>query len=79
MNHLVSYLGSGGFGTIIGWYVYYINRYRKGDVQFSDLTTLVGVIGGGAITPYSGMPSTSFSGRMVSACFSDSLAILLLF
>ena len=50
MNHLVSYLGSGGFGTIIGWYVYYINRYRKGDVQFSDLTTLVGVIGGGAIT-----------------------------
>ncbi len=37
------------FGVLIGWYVYYVNRHRKGDVQFSDLVTLVGVIGGGAI------------------------------
>ena len=42
--------GAGGFGLLIGWYVYYINRYRKGDVQFSDLVTLVGVIGGGTVT-----------------------------
>lgn len=41
--------GAGGFGVIIGWYVYYINRYRKGDVQLSDLVTLIGVLGGGAI------------------------------
>ena len=41
MNHSLPYLGAAGFGAIIGWYVYYINRYRKGDVQFSDLTTLV--------------------------------------
>lgn len=34
---------------IVGWYVYYINRYRKGDVQFSDLTTLVGILGGAGI------------------------------
>lgn len=38
-----------GFGAIIGWFVYYINRYRKGDVQWSDLTTLIGILGGGAI------------------------------
>jgi hypothetical protein len=38
-----------GFGTLIGWFVYYINRYRKGDVQWSDLTTLIGILGGGAI------------------------------
>jgi hypothetical protein len=50
MRDLLPYLGAGGFGTIIGWYIYYINRYRKGDVQFSDITTLVGVIGGGAVT-----------------------------
>lgn len=45
----IQLLGAGGFGALIGWYVYYINRYRKGDVQFSDLVTLVGVLGGGAI------------------------------
>jgi hypothetical protein len=41
--------GAAGFGIIIGWYIYYINRYRKGDVQFSDLTTVVGTIGGAAV------------------------------
>jgi hypothetical protein len=41
--------GAGAFGMLIGWYVYYINRHRKSDVQLSDLVTLVGVIGGGAI------------------------------
>lgn len=41
--------GAFAFGLIIGWYVYYVNRYRKGDVNFSDLTTLVGIIGGGTV------------------------------
>ena len=41
--------GAGCFGSIIGWYVYYINRYRKGDVQLSDVVTLIGIIGGAAI------------------------------
>lgn len=45
----IQLLGAGGFGCLIGWYVYYINRYRKGDVQLSDLVTLIGVIGGGSI------------------------------
>src|SRR5215207_6424638 len=45
----IQILGAAGFGALIGWFVYYINRYRKGDVQFSDLTTLVGIIGGGSI------------------------------
>jgi len=49
-QNLLQNIGAAGFGALIGWLVYYINRYRKGDVQFSDLTTLVGVIGGGAIT-----------------------------
>ena len=46
---LIQLLGAGGFGAIIGWYVYFINRYRKDDVQFSDLTTVISIIGGGAI------------------------------
>lgn len=41
--------GAAGFGALIGWYVYYINRYRKGDVQLSDLVTLIGILGGGGI------------------------------
>jgi hypothetical protein len=47
-SHLQLY-GAAGFGAIIGWYVYYINRYRRGDVQLSDLVTLIGVLGGGAV------------------------------
>ena len=42
-------LGAGGFGVLIGWYVYYINRYRKAEVQLGDLVTVIGVLGGGAI------------------------------
>jgi hypothetical protein len=42
-------LGAGGFGVLIGWYVFYINRYRKGDVQLSDIVTLLGAIGGAAV------------------------------
>lgn len=41
--------GAVGFGAIIGWLVYYINRYRTGDVQFSDLATIIGILGGGAV------------------------------
>src|SRR5215204_3580387 len=45
----IQILGAAGFGAIIGWFVYYINRYRKGDVQFSDLTTVIANIGGGVV------------------------------
>lgn len=45
----IQLLGAAGFGAIIGWYVYYINRHRKSDVQFSDLTTVIGIIGGGGV------------------------------
>lgn len=45
----IQMLGAGGFGFLIGWYVYYINRYRKGDVQLGDLVTLIGAVGGAAI------------------------------
>jgi len=42
-------IGAACFGMLIGWFVYYINRYRTGDVQLSDLVTLIGVIGGTAV------------------------------
>ena len=46
---LIQLLGAGGFGALIGWYVYYVNRYRKGDVALGDLVTLIGVLGGGTV------------------------------
>ena len=45
----IGLLGAAAFGALIGWYVYYINRYRKSDVQFSDLTTIIGILGGAAV------------------------------
>jgi hypothetical protein len=42
-------LGAGCFGAVLGWYLYYVNRYRKDEVRLADLVTLVGVIGGGAV------------------------------
>jgi hypothetical protein len=41
--------GAAGFGAVIGWYLYFVNRYRKGDVQIGDITTVIGAIGGGAV------------------------------
>ena len=46
---LLQLLGAFGFGVILGWHVYYINRYRRGEVQLTDLVALVGVLGGGAV------------------------------
>jgi hypothetical protein len=45
----IELLGAAAFGALIGWYVYYINRYRKSDVQFSDLTTIIGILGGAVV------------------------------
>jgi hypothetical protein len=41
--------GAFAFGLILGWFLYFINRYRTGDIQFSDITTVLGAIGGAAV------------------------------
>jgi len=46
----IQLIGAGAFGAVVGWYVYYINRWRKDDVQLSDIVTLLGAVGGAAIT-----------------------------
>lgn len=55
-------LGAFAFGVVLGWHVYFTNRYRKGDIQLGDLTTLLGVIGGGAITALFGEAKTALFG-----------------
>ena len=42
-------LGAGCFGAVIGWYLFFLNRYRAGEVGLGDLVTVVGAIGGAAI------------------------------
>ncbi|MEJ2345265.1 MAG: hypothetical protein P8076_11285 [Gammaproteobacteria bacterium] len=37
------------FGAVLGWYVYFVNRYRTDAVKLSDLTTVLGVIGGAGV------------------------------
>src|SRR5438067_134234 len=42
-------IGAGGFGAIVGWYLYFVNRYRTGAVQLSDLTSVIAAVGGAAV------------------------------
>jgi len=62
--------GAFAFGVVIGWFVYFTNRYRKGEVQFADLTSLLGVIGGAAVTALFGPGSGVLFG-----CYGIGLAI----
>lgn len=45
----VQLIGAGGFGALIGWYIYYVIRHRTDQVAIGDIGALVGVIGGGAM------------------------------
>lgn len=46
---VLSMVGAGSFGVIIGWFVYYINRHRTDAVRFHDIAGLIGAVGGGAV------------------------------
>ena len=46
---IVQLLGAFAFGLIIGWRVYFTDRYRSGAVDFGDIATVIGIVGGGAI------------------------------
>ena len=46
---VIQLMGAAGFGAIIGWYTYYVNRYRASEVQLGDVVTLVGVLGSGTV------------------------------
>ncbi|SOC51205.1 hypothetical protein [Ornithinimicrobium cerasi] len=45
---IVQMLGALGFGLVLGWFLYYLNRYRR-EVALGDLTTVIGAIGGAAV------------------------------
>ncbi len=42
-------LGAGSFGFVMGWQLYFVNRYRKDGVSIADLGGVVAAIGGTAV------------------------------
>jgi hypothetical protein len=46
----ISLVGAGCFGLVIGWITYRTLRRREGAAQLSDIATVIGAVGGGAIT-----------------------------
>jgi hypothetical protein len=48
VNTLVQW-GALAFGLVIGWFTYFVNRYRTGAISITDVASIVGALGGGAI------------------------------
>ncbi|MFI4975512.1 MAG: protease pro-enzyme activation domain-containing protein [Caulobacterales bacterium] len=46
---MLPFAGALVVGVLIGWFTYYINRYRTSGLQLGDITTLLGVVGTGAL------------------------------
>ena len=46
---IIQLIGAGAFGVIIGWRLYFTDRYRTAAVDFGDLSTVISIIGGGAV------------------------------
>lgn len=42
-------IGAFCFGAVLGWNLFFVNRYRKGEISFGDLVTLVGAVAGAAV------------------------------
>lgn len=61
MNSVAEY-GAFGFGLVLGWFLYMVNRYRKGDMALGDLTTVLGAVGGAAVTSLFGDTGGSLFG-----------------
>ena len=41
--------GAFAFGLVIGWFTYFVNRHRAGEVTLGDVATIVGAVGGAAV------------------------------
>lgn len=52
--------GGLGFGLVIGWFLYFVNRYRRSEASFTDITTVLGAVGGAAVTSLFGAGTTLF-------------------
>ncbi|MEU7908534.1 hypothetical protein [Actinoplanes sp. NPDC049118] len=41
-------LGAFCFGAVIGWFTYFVNRYRS-EIKLADVASILGAIGGAAV------------------------------
>ena len=48
MSHIQN-VGAFAFGCVLGWFAYYVNRYRAGKISVRDLGTFLGAVGGAAV------------------------------
>jgi predicted lipid-binding transport protein (Tim44 family) len=62
MSLTMAEAGALGFGLVIGWFLYFVNRYRTAEASFSDITTILGAVGGGAVTSLFGAGSAALFG-----------------
>ena len=46
----VGSIGAAFFGLVVGWVTYRTLRRKEGAVALSDLSTVIGIVGGAAIT-----------------------------
>ena len=45
----IDYIGAGAFGLVIGWITYRTLRRSRNAVRLSDIATVTGAVGGGAV------------------------------
>lgn len=60
-------LGAGCFGAVVGWITYRTLRRKEGTAALSDIATVIGAVGGGAVTAL-------FSNATLFASYSIGLA-----
>jgi hypothetical protein len=46
---VIRLIGAGTFGLIIGWRLYFTDRYRTAAVDFQDIGQVISIIGGAAV------------------------------
>lgn len=49
-------VGAWCFGAVVGWITYRTLRRREGSAQLSDIATVIGVLGGAAVTALFKLP-----------------------
>lgn len=73
--------GAFAFGAVIGWNLYFINRYRQRDkIGVADLTTVISALGGASILALFPAQTKNFAfyGLGLAAGFFGYLVLLLL-
>jgi uncharacterized membrane protein YeaQ/YmgE (transglycosylase-associated protein family) len=64
----VVFIGSFCFGLVVGWVTYRTLRRREGSAVLSDIATVIGAVGGGAVT-------TLFNESQMFAWYAIGLAV----